>query len=93
MRLVEGTMVEWQAFAAIAGTLVATVTLFVGWVYWLLRIVRGDVQDLREDMQTMEQRLIDRIDRNHRELLAYLQGHTHADGSPPVFHELPDSVG
>ena len=85
--------VEWQAFAAIAGTLVAPVTLFVGWVYWLLRVVRGDVQDLREDMQTMEQRLIDRIDRNHRELLAYLRGHTHADGSPLVFHELPDSVG
>ena len=44
-------------------------------------------------MRTMEQRLIDRIDRNHRELLAYLRRHTHADGSPPVFHELPDAAG
>ena len=86
-------MVEWQAIAAIAGTLVAIVALFVGWVYWICRIVRDDVQDLREDMRTMEQRLIDRIDRNHRELVAYLRGHTHADGSPPVFHELPDSAG
>ena len=86
-------MVEWQAIAATAGTLVAIIALFVGSVYWLFRILRDDVQDLREDMRTMEQRLIDRIDRNHRELVAYLRGHTHADGSPPVFHELPDSAG
>ena len=86
-------MVEWQAIAAIADTSVAIVTLFVGWIYLLLRIVRDDVQDLREDMRTMEQRLIDRIDHNHQELLAYLRGHTHADGSPPVFRELLDSAG
>ena len=47
MRLEAGTIVEWQAIAAIAGTLVAIIALFVGWVYWLSRIVRDDVQDLR----------------------------------------------
>ena len=86
-------MVEWQAIAAMGGTLVAIIALFVGWVYWLFRIVREDVRELREDMRTMEQRLVDRMDRNHRALLAYLLDHAHADGSPPAFHQLPDAPG
>ena len=68
------------------GILVAIIALFVGWVYLLFRIVR-------EDMRTMEQRLADRMDRNHRELLAYLPGHTHGGGSPPAFRELPGASG
>ena len=86
-------MVEWQAIAAMGGTLVAIIALFVGWVCWLFRIVREDVRELREDMRTMEQRLVDRMDRNHRELLAYLLGHAHADGSPPAFHLVSFSLG
>ncbi len=35
------------------------------------------VSDLRAEMR-----------RNHRELLALLEGHTHADGAPPVFHRV-----
>ncbi len=33
------------------------------------------------------------MNRNHRELLAVLQGHTHADGSPPMFSRLPSDSG
>ena len=70
-------MAEWQTVAAIAGTLTAILGLSGAWSFWLIR--------------TFAQHLTERMDRNHRELLAYLQGHTHSDGSPPVFHQLPDA--
>ena len=40
------------------------------------------VSDLRAEMR-----------RNHRELLALLEGHTHADGAPPVFHRITGPGG
>ncbi len=50
-----------------------------------------DYRHFEERMDRNYRDLTERMDRNHRELQAYLQGHAHADGSPPVFHQLPDA--
>ena len=76
-------MEDWQMMAAVAGIALAAVSLFVGWVYLLFRI-------LRDEMRTMRQELLDRMDRNHREVLTLLQHHTHGEDGRPVFHQLPD---
>lgn len=36
--------------------------------------------------------LSDQMDRNHREILALLENHTHADGTPAVFHRVTGSA-
>ena len=69
-------MEDWQTMATIAGIALAAVSLFVGWVYLLFR--------------TLRQELLDRMDRNHREVLTLLQHHTHGEDGWPVFHQLPD---
>ena len=81
-------MAEWQTMAAIAGTLMAILGLSGAWSFWLIRTF---AQHLTERMDRNYRDLEERMDRNHRELLAYLQGHAHSDGSPPVFHQLPDA--
>ena len=45
---------------------------------WMYWLMR----DLRSEMR-----------RDHQELLVLLSGHTHADGSPAVFHNLPGAAG
>ena len=50
-----------------------------------------DYRHFEERMDSNHRDLTERMDRNHREMQAYLQGHAHADGSPPVFHQLPDA--
>ncbi len=67
-----------QAIAAVGALMLALITLIGGWVFWLVRDLRSEIGNLREEMR-----------RNHREVLALLAGHTHGDGTPPVFHWLP----
>ena len=81
-------MAEWQTVAGIAVTLTAILGLSGAWSFWLIRTF---AQHLTERMDRNYRNLEERMDRNHRELLAYLQGHAHADSSPPVFHQLPDA--
>ena len=66
--------ISLQTVAAVGGMILALVALNGAWTYWLVR--------------DSERNLGYRIDRNHRELLALLEGHTHGDGAPPVFHRL-----
>ena len=55
----------------------ALITLIGGWTYWL---VRDSEQNLRREME-----------RNHREMLDLLRGHTHGqDNAPPVFRIQPE---
>ena len=75
-----------QPIAALGGMLLGLLTLIGAWTYWLIRNVERQIRDVAR-------RLGDRIDRNHRELLALLGNHTHGDGTPPVFHRLPDAAG
>lgn len=49
----------------------------------LITLIGGRVYWLFRDLR-------DEMRRNHRELLALLAGHTHGDGTSPVFHQLPD---
>ena len=92
-------MAEWQTIAGIAGTLTAILGLSGAWSFWLIRTfaqhlterMDRNYRNLEERMDRNYRDLEERMDRNHRELLAYLQGHAHADGSPPVFHQLPDA--
>ena len=78
-----------QAIAAVGALLLAQMTLIGGWVYWLVRDLRGEVHDVRSEVRDMRSEMR----RNHQELLVYLNGHTHADGSPAMFHHLPGSPG
>ena len=49
------------------------------------RLIREDMNDIREDLR-------EEMRRNHREVLALLEGHTHdADGNA-VFRRLPDAA-
>ena len=57
--------------------MLAHITLVGGWTYWL---VRDSEQNLRREME-----------RNHREMLDLLRGHTHGqDNAPPVFRIQPE---
>ncbi len=73
--------------------MLAQITLIGGWVYWLVRDLRTDMRDLCSDMRSEMRDLRSEMRRNHQELLVLLNGHTHADGSPAVFHHLPGSPG
>ena len=79
-----------QAIAAVGALMLALITLIGGWVYWLVRDLRREIDNLRDDMRRSLRELQDEMRRNHRELLVLLTGHTHGDGTPPVFHQLPD---
>ncbi len=56
------------------------------------RMVRME-ERMIERMERMEQRLTEQMNRNHRELLTLLEGHTHADGTPAVFRQLTRADG
>ena len=75
------------------GTLVAIVAVFIGWVYWLSRIVREDVRELREDMRTMGSGWSTGWTATTGSCWPPCGGHTHDDVSPPIFRELPDAAG
>ena len=78
-----------QASVAVGALILAQITLIGGWVYWLVRDLRSDMRDLRSEVRDLRSEMR----RNHQELLVLLTGHTHADGSPAVFHHLPGSTG
>ena len=70
-------MIDAATFQAIAAVGGMILALLTLTGAWTYWLIR----DLRSEMR-----------RNHRELLALLGGHTHADGTPPVFHRLPDAA-
>ena len=72
----------FQAIAAVGALMLAMITLIGGWVYWLVR-------DLRADMRAEMREMRAEMRRNHSDVVALLEGHTHGDGTPPVFHRLP----
>ena len=66
-----------EALAAAGGFMLALITLIGGWTYWL---VRDSERNLRREME-----------RNHREILDLLRGHTHGkDDGSPVFRLNPE---
>ena len=66
-----------EALAAAGGFMLALITLIGGWTYWL---VRDSERNLRREME-----------RNHREILDLLRGHTHdRDDGSPVFRLNPE---
>lgn len=66
-----------EALAAAGGFMLALITLIGGWTYWL---VRDSERNLRREME-----------RNHREILDLLRGHTHGqDDGAPVFRLNPE---
>ena len=57
--------------------------------------MNGRMDRLSDRMDHLSDRmdqLSDQMDRNHRELLALLENHTHADGTPAVFHRVTGSA-
>ncbi len=66
-----------EALAAAGGFMLALITLIGGWTYWL---VRDSERNLRREMERNRQE----TERNHREMLDLLRGHTHSqdDGAP-----------
>ena len=78
-----------QAIAAVGALILAQMTLIGGWVYWLVRDLRSEMRHNRSEMRHNRSEMR----RNHQELLVLLNGHTHADGSPAVFHNLPGAAG
>ena len=73
-----------EALAAAGGFMLALITLIGGWTYWL---VRDSERNLRREMERNRQE----TERNHREILDLLKGHTHSqnDGAP-VFRLNPE---
>ena len=66
-----------EALAAAGGFMLALVTLIGGWTYWL---IHDSEQNRRREME-----------RNHREMLDLLRGHTHGqDNAPPVSRLNPE---
>ena len=54
--------------------------------------MREEMSRFREDMREETARIREDMDRNHREVLTLLEGHTHdADGNA-VFRRLPDAA-
>ena len=45
---------------------------------------------LTNQMNRQYDDLVSRMDRNHRDILVLLEGHTHGDGPPPVFRRITD---
>lgn len=46
------------------------------------------LSDRMDHLSDRMDQLSDQMDRNHREVLALLENHTHADGTPAVFHRV-----
>ena len=46
------------------------------------------LSDRMDQLSDHMHQLSDQMDRNHREILALLENHTHADGTPAVFHQV-----
>ncbi len=82
--------VTLQAFAVVCAMPVAALVAICGWVYWHLRDMERRMNDR---MDRMEERLIEQMNRNHREILVLLEGYTHADGTPAVFRQLTRADG
>ena len=73
-----------EALAAAGGFMLALITLIGGWTYWL---VRDSERNLRREMERNRQE----TERNHREILDLLRGHTHdRDDGSPVFRLNPE---
>ena len=88
-----------QAMAAVGAMLTAAFAAIGGWVYWLHRDSEHRLRDterrlsdrmdrMSDQMDRMEERLTEQMNRNHREILVLLEGHTHADGTPAVFRHV-----
>ena len=94
-------MIDVQGFAAVGGVFLAMMTLFGGLYLWLLRDMKQDIRELRTDMRDLNNKvdrihsdLLDRMDRNHREMLNLLQGHTHTtEGQAVVFRLQHEEQG
>ena len=84
-----------EALAAAGGFMLALITLIGGWTYWL---VRDSERNLRREVASVEQNLRREMERNrqeternHREMLDLLRGHTHSqDDGAPVFRLNPE---
>ena len=77
-----------EALAAAGGFMLALITLIGGWTYWL---IRDSERNLRREVASVEQNLRREMERNHREMLDLLRGHTHGqDDAPPVFRLNPE---
>ena len=63
-----------EALAAAGGFMLALITLIGGWTYWL---IRDSERNLRREVASVEQNLRREMERNHREMLDLLRGHTH----------------
>ena len=63
-----------EALAAAGGFMPALITLIGGGAYWL---VRDSERNLRREVASVEQNLRREMERNHREMLDLLRGHTH----------------
>ena len=73
-----------EALAAAGGFMLALITLIGGWTYWL---IRDSERNLRREMERNRQE----TERNHREILDLLRGHTHGqDDGAPVFLLNPE---
>ena len=73
-----------EALAAAGGFMLALITLIGGWTYWL---IRDSERNLRREMERNRQE----TERNHREILDLLRGHTHGQGDgAPVFRLNPE---
>ncbi len=72
-----------QAIAAVGALMLALITLIGGWTWWLVRDLdrnlRREMGEIRSEMR-----------RNHREILALLEGHTHGNDGAAVFRRFPD---
>ena len=74
-----------EALAAAGGFMLA---LIGGWTYWL---IRDSERNLRREVASVEQNLRREMERNHREMLDLLRGHTHSqDDGSPVFRLNPE---
>ena len=68
--------------------MLALITLIGGWTYWL---IRDSERNLRREVASVEQNLRREMERNHREMLDLLRGHTHdQDDGSPVFRLNPE---
>ena len=77
-----------EALAAAGGFMLALITLIGGWTYWL---IRDSERNLRREVASVEQNLRREMERNHREMLDLLRGHTHdQDDGSPVFRLNPE---
>ena len=88
-----------EALAAAGGFMLALITLIGGWTYWLVRDSERNVrremelnrQEMERSRQELERNLRREMERNHREILDLLRGHTHdRDDGSPVFRLNPE---